>query len=207
MSERTRTALHLYLVTDHPDKCHHSLLETVKRAVAGGVTMVQYRRYGIEEAALIEEATPLRDYLREAGVPFIINNNLRLAQLLDADGLHIGQRDISPEKARAGLGAHKIIGLTVANEEQLRAAPIELLDYLGMGPVFPTITKENAAPALGIAEFSRLASLSTLPVVGIGGLDVERVRALRATGAAAGVAMVSAICASADPRAAAESLS
>ncbi len=202
-----RAALHLYLVTDPPEKCRFGLLETVKRAVDGGVTMVQYRRYGIEEDVMIEEATPLRDFLRAAGVPFIVNNNLRLAQTLNADGLHIGQRDLSPTQARAVLGEGKILGLTVANETQLRAAPTDILDYIGMGPVFPTMTKQNAAPSLGIAEFCRLAALSSLPIVGIGGLDAERVRCLRSTGAAAGVAMVSAICAADDPCAAARSLS
>ncbi len=199
-------ALHLYLVTDSPERCRYGLLDTVKRAVDGGVTIVQYRRYGADDRLMHREAESLRDYLCSVDIPFIINNNLQLALALDADGLHIGQRDISPEHAREALGDDKILGLTINSRDQLLAAPHQLLSYIGMGPVFPTISKINAAPALGIAGFARLASESHLPVVGIGGLDAPRIRELRATGACAGVAIVSAICAAADPSAAAREL-
>ncbi len=202
-----RAQLALYLVTDSPERCRYGLLDTVKRAVEGGVSIVQYRRYGADDALMLEEASALRDYLRSVQVPLIINNKLELALAVDADGLHIGQRDISPQEARAGLGKDKILGLTVNNREQLLRAPHELLDYIGMGPIFPTISKEKPAPCLGIAGFDELAALSPLPVVGIGGLDVPRVQELYATSsAAAGVALVSAICASADPAAVARAL-
>ena len=104
------------------------------------------------------------------------------------------------------IGPDKILGLSVSNMDQLRAVDASLVDYLGMGPVFPTISKLNAPPVLGVKGFAALASRSPLPVVAIGGLDAERARQVRATGTAAGIAAVSAICGAEDPKAAARAL-
>lgn len=104
------------------------------------------------------------------------------------------------------IGPDKILGLSVSNENQLRAVDAALVDYLGMGPVFPTISKLNAPPVLGVEGFSALASQSPLPVVAIGGLDAERARQVRATGTASGIAVVSAICGAENPEAAARAL-
>ena len=104
------------------------------------------------------------------------------------------------------IAPDRILGLSVSNADQLRAVDAALVDYLGMGPVFPTISKLNAPPVLGVDGFAALASQSPLPVVAIGGLDVERARLVRATGAASGIAVVSAICGAEDPEAAARAL-
>lgn len=104
------------------------------------------------------------------------------------------------------IGPDRILGLSVSNADQLRAVDAALVDYLGMGPVFPTISKLNAPPVLGVDGFAALASQSPLPVVAIGGLDAERARLVRATGAASGIAVVSAICGAEDPEAAARAL-
>lgn len=199
--------LHLYLVTDEAEKCRHGLLETVRQAVAGGVTIVQYRTVKTDRRALLAEARPLKNFLQQVGIPFIVNNNPELALELGADGLHIGQRDTPVAEARRRLGKGKILGLSVSNEEQMRAVNPALVDYVGCGPVFPTISKLNAPPALGVGEWARLAALSPVPVVAIGGLDAERARVLRATGKSAGIAVVSAICAAEHPQQAARALS
>ena len=198
--------LNLYLVTDEAVKCRLGLLETVRRAVAGGVTIVQYRTVKTDRNRLLAEALPLRDFLRSAGVTFIVNNNVPLAVELDADGIHIGQSDMPVAEARRLIGPDKILGLSVSTEEQMRAVDASLVDYVGCGPVFPTISKMNAPKDLGIEGWARLAALSPVPVVAIGGLDAERARRIRATGRAAGIAVVSAICASADPEHAAREL-
>lgn len=198
--------LHLYLVTDEAAKCRHSLLETVQRAVDGGVTIVQYRSTNPDAGTCYREALPIRDFLASRGVPFIVNNRIDLALALDADGVHIGQRDLPVPAVRAMIGPDRILGLSVSNADQLRAVDAALVDYLGMGPVFPTISKLNAPPVLGVDGFTALASQSPLPVVAIGGLDVERARLVRATGAASGIAVVSAICGAEDPEAAARAL-
>ena len=199
-------SLHLYLVTDEAAKCRHSLLETVQRAVDGGVTIVQYRSTNPDAGTCYREALPIRDFLASRGVPFIVNNRIDLALALDADGVHIGQRDLPVPAVRAMIGPDRILGLSVSNADQLRAVDAALVDYLGMGPVFPTISKLNAPPVLGVDGFAALASQSPLPVVAIGGLDVERARLVRATGAASGIAVVSAICGAENPEAAARAL-
>ncbi len=199
-------SLHLYLVTDEAAKCRHSLLETVQRAVDGGVTIVQYRSTNPDAGTCYREALPIRDFLASRGVPFIVNNRIDLALALDADGVHIGQRDLPVPAVRAMIGPDRILGLSVSNADQLRAVDAALADYLGMGPVFPTISKLNAPPVLGVDGVAALASQSPLPVVAIGGLDVERARLVRATGAASGIAVVSAICGAEDPEAAARAL-
>ena len=177
--------LHLYLVTDEASKCRYSLLETVRKAADGGVTMVQYRSTNPDAGTCYREALPIRDFLASRGIPFIVNNRIDLALALEADGVHIGQRDLPVPSVRAMIGPDKILGL---------------------GPVFPTISKLNAPPVLSVEGFAALASQSPLPVVAIGGLDAERARQVRATGTASGIAVVSAICGAENPEAAARAL-
>lgn len=198
--------LNLYLVTDVPEKCRLPMAETVLAAIAGGVTIVQYRSSNPDAGTCYKEALPIREACKRAGVSFIVNNRLDLALALEADGAHIGQRDLPVPLARKILGNDKILGLSCSNIEQLRAVDTTLVDYLGMGPVYPTISKLNAPPVLGLEGFSALAAQSKLPVVAIGGIDATRARAIRATGTAAGIAVVSAICGAENPTAAAQAL-
>ena len=195
--------LNLYLVTDTPERCRHGLLETVRRAVSGGVSIVQYRRDLDDHAAVLAEVLPLRDFLRSAGVPLIINNDVALAVEIGADGIHIGQSDMPVGEARAMIGPDMILGLTVANDAEMDAVDASLVDYVGCGPVFPTISKDDAPPALGVEKWGELAARCPVPICAIGGLDAERARAVRATGHCDGIAVVSAICAAENPELAA----
>lgn len=190
--------LNLYLVTDAPERCYHGLLETVRRAVAGGVSIVQYRRDLDDHAAVLAEVLPLRDFLRAAGVPLIINNDVALAVEIGADGIHIGQGDMPVAEARALIGPDMILGLTVANDAEMDAVNPALVDYVGCGPVFPTISKDDAPPALGVEKWGELSARCPVPICAIGGLDAARARAVRATGHCDGIAVVSAICAAED---------
>lgn len=196
----------LYLVTDEIERCRHGLLETVQRAVEGGVTIVQYRTETLNHEQQREQVLPLQTYLRSVGIPLIINDNVQLAVEIDADGIHIGQQDMPVAEARALIGPHKILGLTVTTPEEMAAVDCSLVDYLGCGPVFPTQTKDDAPPAMGVDGWAELARISPLPVVAIGGLNRERTAAIRATRLAAGVAVVSHICAAEDPTTAAKEL-
>ena len=198
--------LNLYLVTDAPERCRYGLLETVRRAVAGGVSIVQYRRDLEDHAAVLAEVLPLRDFLRGAGVPLIINNDVELAVEIGADGIHIGQSDMPVAEARALIGPEMILGLTVANDAEMDAVDATLVDYVGCGPVFPTISKDDAPADLGMAKWAELAARCPVPICAIGGLDVERSRAVRATRHCDGIAVVSAICAAEDPEQAARNL-
>lgn len=197
----------LYLVTDEVERCRYDLVETVRRAVEGGVTLVQYRSEKLNHEEQKAQVLPLQQYLRSVGVPLIINDNVALAVEIDAEGIHIGQDDMPVAEARALIGPDKILGLTVTTAEQMAAVNTKLVDYIGSGPVFPTITKEDAPPPMGVEGWVELAKLSPLPIVAIGGLNAERTAAIRATGLAAGVAVVSAICAAENPTTAAQQLS
>lgn len=197
---------HLYLVTDESEKCRHGLPETVRRAVRGGVTVVQYRTVNKDYATQLAEVKPLQAFLKEAGVPLIINNNVELAIEIGADGLHVGQGDTPVEEARRRIGPDMILGLSVSDAEQMAAVNTELVDYVGCGPVFPTNTKTDAAKDVGLEGWNQLAAACPLPVVAIGGLNKERTAAVRATGLAAGVAIVSYICAAEYPEQAAADL-
>lgn len=196
----------LYLVTDEIERCRYGLVETLRRAVEGGVTIVQYRSEKLSHEEQRREVLPLQAYLRSVNIPLIINDNVQLAVEIDADGIHIGQDDMPVPQARALIGADKILGLTVTTKEQMAAVDTTLVDYLGCGPVFPTITKDDAPPPMGVEGWAELARMSPLPVVAIGGLNKERTAAIRATGLAAGVAVVSYICAAENPTKAAQEL-
>ncbi|MBE6435833.1 MAG: thiamine phosphate synthase [Akkermansiaceae bacterium] len=197
---------HLYLVTDEVERCRYGLVETVKRAVEGGVTLVQYRSEKLNHEEQKAQVLPLQAYLRSVGVPLIINDNVQLAVEIDAEGIHIGQNDMPVAEARALIGPDKILGLTVTTAEQMSKVDTTMVDNIGCGPVFPTITKDDAPPPMGVEGWAKLARLSPLPIVAIGGLNQERTAAIRATGLAAGVAVVSAICAAEDPTQAAKDL-
>lgn len=197
---------HLYLVTDEVERCRYGLVETVKRAVEGGVTLVQYRSEKLNHEEQKAQVLPLQAYLRSVGVPLIINDNVQLAVEIDAEGIHIGQNDMPVAEARALIGPNKILGLTVTTAEQMAKVAPTMVDNIGCGPVFPTITKDDAPPPMGVEGWAALARQSPLPIVAIGGLNQERTAAIRATGLAAGVAVVSAICAAEDPTQAAKDL-
>ncbi|MDR2862373.1 MAG: thiamine phosphate synthase [Puniceicoccales bacterium] len=194
--------LHLYLVTDAPERCRLGLLDTVAAAVAGGVTLVQYRAVHPRKRACYEEARALRELLNARGVPLIINDHIDLALAVDAAGAHVGQRDLPPEAARRLLGPGRLLGLSVNNAVQLAAADFSLLDYIGIGPVFATQTKADASPVVGVERLAALVQQSPVPVVGIGGISQGNAALVRTAGVA-GVAVVSAICGAEDPAAAA----
>jgi thiamine-phosphate pyrophosphorylase len=197
--------LSLYLVTDQALCGSRGLVATVEAALRGGVTALQYRAKAIEMREAIAEASALAELARTAGIPFIINDRLDLALAVDADGLHVGQSDMPPALARRFLAPGKILGLSVTTEAELSTIDSSIIDYVGLGPVFATTTKSDAAPALGLDLFGRLRQAIDLPVVAIGGIDRQRTADLIAAGAD-GIAVVSAICAAADPTAAARDL-
>lgn len=195
--------LRLYLVTDSPERCSYGLQETVRRAICGGATVVQYRREHADPATMLQEAAMLRTLTRETGIPFIVNNDVRLALEVEADGVHVGQQDMPPAQVRRLIGRGMMLGLSVSNADEMRAVDTCLVDYVGCGPVFPTVTKGDAAPAVGAEGWARLSALCPVPLVAIGGINAARAREIRAAGRCDGVAVVSAICGAPDPAAAA----
>jgi thiamine-phosphate pyrophosphorylase len=198
----SRRYLSLYLVTDREILKKRSILETVETALRGGVTVLQYREKLAPTRVMVEEAMALRDLCRSYGVPLLINDRLDVALAVDADGVHLGQDDMPVLIARRILGSHKIIGLTVHNEEELREAEKLPLDYVSFAPVFPTSTKSDHKTPLGIRGVAYLASLTKLPCVAIGGIKEHHLEELSGTGID-GVCVVSAILGSENPEEAA----
>jgi thiamine-phosphate pyrophosphorylase len=200
--------LDLYLVTDSRLCGRRGLLATVAAAVAGGVTLVQLREPGVSTRELCRLGSALQEVLADARVPLIVNDRVDVALAVGAAGVHLGQSDLDVLTARRLLGDELVIGLSVSTPQQVAEAgrlPHGTVDHLGVGPVFATATKPEAAHPLGLAGTAALRSAASLPCVAIGGIGPTNVQQVRATGVD-GVAVVSAICAADDATAAAGSL-
>jgi thiamine-phosphate pyrophosphorylase len=201
-----RIDLSVYLVTDRTLCGARGVLETVREAIAGGVTVVQLRDPTAKTRALVEEARALLGLLRPARIPFIVNDRVDVALAVDADGVHVGQSDMDAADARRLIGPSRILGLSITCEADLDKADLAHVDYLGVGPIYATLTKADAAAPMETAGLGTIARRANLPIVAIGGLHDGNVAEAIAAGAD-GIAVVSAICAAADARSAARELS
>ncbi len=200
-----RNSLKLYAITDRECLRGRDLAEQVELAILGGVTCVQLREKGLPEDELIAEARALRRVCAAHGVPLIINDNWQAALKSGADGVHVGIEDAPVAEIRRAAGDDFIIGATAKTVQQAKLAEASGADYLGVGAVFPSPTKKNAlriTPEL-LAEIC--ASVS-IPAVAIGGITAENLHETAGCGQA-GIAVVSAIFAQDDVRAAAAELS
>lgn len=197
--------LSLYLVLD-PVLCEPlGMVETTRRAVAGGVSMVQLRDKTASTAAMIETGRALKLALSGSGVPLIINDDVEAAIACGADGVHVGQGDMAAASVRQRIGPDRILGLSVTNFAEAEAAKSAPVDYLGIGPVLATGTKPDHAPVMGFDGLATAIRAVSVPVVAIGGLKHSHIEAIFQSGAN-GIAVVSAICGEADPERAARAL-
>lgn len=194
----------LYLVTDDQQDLA-TLKHVVKKAVEGGVTMVQIREKHGDVRAFIERAQAVKSILKETGVPLIINDRVDVALAVDADGVHLGQSDMPAEIARQLIGPNKILGLSIENEAQLAKAGDLPIDYIGLSAIFATPTKTNTKKHWGIEGLKQALGSTSLPIVAIGGINESNIPELNDTGVH-GLALVSAICHAKDPKAASEYL-
>ena len=190
-AERVRSAMLLYAVTDRAWTGKQPLMEQVDAALRGGATCVQLREKQLDRAAFLEEALEIGRLCRAAGVPFLVNDDVRIAAESGADGAHVGQSDMEAGEARALLGEEAILGVSVRTVEQALAAERAGADYLGVGAVFATATKADAAEVSREALRAICAAVK-IPVVAIGGISRENLPSLAGTGID-GVALVSAI--------------
>ena len=188
----------LYLVTDRGLARGRPIAWVVEAAVRGGVTAVQLREKNCGKGDFVQLARELKKLLAPHQVPLIVNDRVDIALEIGADGVHIGQQDMEPERARRLLGPDAIIGLSIETIEQARATASLDVDYLGVGPVFATATKTDAAPPLGAAALAQVREISRHAIVAIGGIGLENAGQAIDCGAD-GVAIVSAICAADDP--------
>lgn len=181
----------LYLITDSRLSRGRSEVEVVKRALSGGVDMVQYREKELPDEEFKQTATELLKVTKRKDIPLVINDRVEIAAEIDADGVHVGQEDLDCEKAREMFGGDKIIGVSASNVEQATKAIEAGADYLGLGPIYQTDTKEIDYPR-GINLIKEVRAQSPIPIFVIGGINLENVGAVISAGAS-GVAVISAI--------------
>lgn len=195
----------LYLVTDRKLCLGRDIVEVVLEAVHGGVTVVQLREKNCATRDFVELGRALRAKLEAYAVPLIINDRADVALACGAAGIHLGQADLDAADARRILGPGAIIGLSIESLDELPRAQHLPITYFAASPVFATPTKTDTASPLGLSGVKYLRMNSTIPIIGIGGIQNENVQSVIQAGAH-GVAVVSAICSASSPRAAAQNL-
>lgn len=196
--------LSLYLITDTRLCGAFGVAATAAAAVRAGASAVQVRDPDATDDEFVALGRAVADALRGLGVALIVNDRVHLVAAIGADGAHIGQTDLDPRSARELLGPDALLGLSVQTAEHVAAARRQtpfVIDYLGVGPIWPQATKPDAAAPAGLRRLERITAASPWPCVAIGGIDAERAPLARRHGAA-GVAVVSAICGQPDVAAA-----
>ena len=174
--------LALYLVTD-PDLCAaFGLIETVKAAVAGGVSIVQLRDKNAGTAQIIKHAKALQPILATHNIPLIINDDVEAAIACGAEGIHVGQDDLDVVQVRHKVGRDKIVGLSVETTEAALIVDPGIVDYIGISPIFATRTKIDHKPPVGFDGLANIAKSSPVPSVAIGGLNANHCKRVFAAG-------------------------
>ena len=202
--ETLRASMLLYAVTDRAWLAGRSLAECVEQAIEGGATFVQLREKDAPRDEVVALGRELLAICREAGVPFVVDDDVQAALEIGADGVHVGQDDMACAAARAALGPDAIVGVSAQTVAQALRAQADGADYLGVGALIPTPTKPDAVDVT-YDELAAICFAVEIPVVGIGGLNVRTIPQLAGSGAD-GAAVVSAIFAASDCRAAASEL-
>lgn len=173
----------LYAILDtsfRPELPCTTILEALLRA---GIKVIQYRHKDAFRRAHFEQCVALARRAQEFGAAFLVSDRADVAELCGAAGVHLGQEDLPPEKARRFLDEGRIIGYSTHNWEQARRAATLPVDYIAIGPVFPTTTKSDPDPVVGLGMVSQVRALTTKPVVAIGGITMENAPAVLAAGA------------------------
>lgn len=181
----------LYAVTDRYWLGKRTLHDVVKESLDGGVTFVQLREKHLDQAHFLEEAKDLNMLCKAYNVPFVINDNVDIALEMDADGVHVGQSDMEAGDVRAKLGPDKIIGVSAQTVEQAVLAEKRGADYLGVGAVFPTNSKDDATD-VSYETLKAICQAVSIPVIAIGGITKDNVEELSGSGIC-GIAVISAI--------------
>ncbi|QLK24701.1 thiamine phosphate synthase [Natrinema zhouii] len=196
-----------YLVTQASLSGDRTTPEIVRAAIDGGVDAVQLREKETSARSRYELGLELRELTAEAGVDLIVNDRVDIARAIDADGVHVGQSDLPVAVARELLGSDAIIGCSTSTVAEAREAEAEGADYLGVGAVYETSSKDvdEGTDGIGPERIAAIADAVSIPIVGIGGITADNARPIVEAGAA-GVAVISAITAAPDPAAATESL-
>ena len=167
------------------------MLKQTEEALEGGATFIQIREKDLDEANFEAEAIALKKLCAKYKVPFVVNDNVELAKRIDADGVHVGQSDMEALDVRTLLGPDKIIGVSAKNVEEALLAEKHGADYLGVGAVFPTSSKDDASEVSHL-QLKEICSSVKIPVVAIGGITKNNVQQLKGSGIC-GISVISAI--------------
>lgn len=186
----------LYAVTDRAWLGDKTLSWQVEESLKGGATMIQLREKHLDHEHFLKEAKEIKELCRKYQVPFLINDDVDLAVEVDADGVHVGQHDMEAGEVRKKIGPNHILGVSAQTVEQALLAQQAGADYLGVGAVFPTGTKDDA-DAVSIQTLGEICRAVSIPVVAIGGIGQHNVMQLAGSGIC-GIAVVSAIYAQPD---------
>ena len=195
----------LYLVLD-PKLCAQTgIVQTALAAAQAGAGIIQLRAPYWKKRELYECAIELKTALAPFKIPLIIDDHVDVAVASGADGVHIGQQDLPATCARVMLGPDKLVGLSINTIEQMKNVDPRIVDYVGVGPIFSTATKPDAAAPIGFDGLAQLMKICPVPAVAIGGLKANHVKEIFKAGAD-GLAVISAICGQKDPNVAAQTL-
>ncbi len=160
----------IYALTDSNLSLGRSAVQVVEELLKANVKIIQYREKKLKAGAMLEQCLQLRKITKEAGACFIINDHIDIALLVDADGVHVGQEDLPVVQVRKLIGPNKIIGLSTHNPEQAQQALEFGVDYIGVGPIFATQTKEDVCAPVGYEYLDFVVKNINLPFVAIGGI-------------------------------------
>ena len=187
--------LKLYFICGTTTCLGKDLYTVVEDALKGGITLFQFREKGkgaLEGKEKLELAIKLKNLCKKYNVPFIVNDDIELALEIDADGVHVGQDDLGVDEIRK-LIPNKIIGLSIGNEEELKQSKVEYVDYVGVGPVYVTKSKDDAGGAIGYEGLELMRKLlPQMPLVAIGGIQTQHIKDVMKTNVD-GVSIISAI--------------
>ena len=191
MKDKLAESLLLYAVTDRHWLGERTLYDVVRESLDGGVTFLQLREKDLDDENFYEEAVRLQEMARSYGVPFVVNDNVDIAVRMDADGVHVGQSDMEAGDVRALIGPDKILGVSAQTVEQAVLAEQRGADYLGVGAVFPTGSKDDADD-VSFETLKAICEAVSIPVVAIGGITLHNTPELAGSGIC-GIAVISAI--------------
>ena len=193
---KSNNYLELYAVTDRHWLGNQTLLEQVQEALDGGATCIQLREKQLDEENFLKEAIEIQKLCKEYHVPFIVNDNVDIAKTMHADGIHVGQSDMEALDVRKELGKDVILGVSAQTVEQAKKAEAHGADYLGVGAVFPTGSKDDADD-VSHETLQAICEAVSIPVIAIGGITQDNVKELAGSGIV-GIAVISAIFAQKD---------
>jgi len=196
---------HLYLVISEEACLGKDMIKIAEQAVKGGVDLVQLREKNYTDQTFLLKALKIKEMLDKYAIPLIINDNLHVAIQCAANGIHVGNSDVPPSSIKSVWPACPILGYSLEYIEQLEKTDAQLADYLGISPVFSTLTKTDTVTEWGLSGITRIRALTSKPLVAIGNINSNNAREVIEAGADC-LAVVSAICSAANPEAAAEKI-